>query len=299
VVRESDARILSRIRSDSCDAYLLSESSLFVFDHRLVMITCGSTTLVSSIQYMLREIPPDAVCSLIYERKNENFPHLQPSSFKDDTALLSRVAPGRVVTFGDPEGHHLSLYHLDRPYEPEENDTTVEILMYDLDPQARALFSSGAGRPAGIIRSWLDIDSHMPGIRTDDHIFEPAGYSLNGLRGEEYCTVHVTPQEQGSYASLETNADLTPDRLTELVDHVADRFLPDRMDLVLFQTEADVEPLDGRYRRGRRESHDLRCGYRVLFDHFVLAGGYADRARGDEGEPCAPGVETAVPRGEP
>ena len=46
IVRLAGARVLSKIANDSCNAYLLSESSLFVFDHKLVMITCGTTCLI-------------------------------------------------------------------------------------------------------------------------------------------------------------------------------------------------------------------------------------------------------------
>ena len=57
VVRAAGADIIARTSSPSCDAYLLSESSLFVSDHRAVMITCGTTNLVASIEALLNEIP--------------------------------------------------------------------------------------------------------------------------------------------------------------------------------------------------------------------------------------------------
>ena len=49
IVTASGAHVLSRMRGAHCDAYLLSESSLFVFAHKVVMITCGRTRLVDAV----------------------------------------------------------------------------------------------------------------------------------------------------------------------------------------------------------------------------------------------------------
>ncbi len=48
----------------------------------------------------------------------------------------------------------------------------------------------------------------FPGAVCDDFLFDPCGYSVNGLLGEGYFTIHITPQEGCSYASFETNINL-------------------------------------------------------------------------------------------
>jgi S-adenosylmethionine decarboxylase len=48
VVWASGAKILSQVSNEHMDAYLLSESSLFVYDRYLVMITCGRTRLIQA-----------------------------------------------------------------------------------------------------------------------------------------------------------------------------------------------------------------------------------------------------------
>ena len=48
----------------------------------------------------------------------------------------------------------------------------------------------------------------LPGFEIDDFTFEPNGYSLNALNGKQYLTIHVTPQPENSYVSVETNLPL-------------------------------------------------------------------------------------------
>ena len=43
----------------------------------------------------------------------------------------------------------------------------------------------------------------LPGSIIDYFVFEPAGYSMNGLFGEYYWTIHITPQKKCSYVSFE------------------------------------------------------------------------------------------------
>ena len=137
ITERARTNILSTMSNESCDAYLLSESSLFVSDRRMVMITCGRTTLVDAAVALLEEIPISQIDSLIYERKNENFPDLQMTTFDEDVGELERLAPGFSIVFGDKKADHIALWHLDRHFNPEPDDTTLELLMYDFDPEIR------------------------------------------------------------------------------------------------------------------------------------------------------------------
>ena len=69
VVRASGAEILNCVSTAELDAYLLSESSLFVWEYRLVLITCGRTTPVRAVPEILEFIDRERIAFLFYESK--------------------------------------------------------------------------------------------------------------------------------------------------------------------------------------------------------------------------------------
>jgi S-adenosylmethionine decarboxylase len=265
VVEQSRATILSSISNDRLDAYLLSESSLFVTDRWTVMITCGRTTLVAAAAAILDQLPQTRLDSLIYERKNENFPHLQRTTFRDDATALRLRTVGEDLVIGDPTGDHIQLFHLARNCYPEPDDTTLEVLMYDIDPAVSRKFVPGRGT-AQDVRDLVGLSSLFPDFAVDDHIFAPQGYSYNGIRGEDYVTLHVTPQRLGSYVSFETNVRLGVSAQRRVVSVLLSRFQPSRCDLMLFGARLDVAALPG-FRITRASDQVLGCGYSIAYAH--------------------------------
>jgi len=270
VVEKARAFVISTISNAACDAYLLSESSLFVYDDRAILITCGRTTLVDAVDEMLRVIPAEAVQLLVYERKNEHFPEYQPSNFYDDVRRLKELVPGRAFRFGDEDDHHIHLFHLHRAGSPPPpaDDMTLEILMHGIQAGSRRLFCSGPDRTLGAIHEQTRVGRILPGFTIDDHLFEPEGYSLNAISGAEYYTIHVTPQEIGSYVSFETNHRFRGD-LEETVRTVLEIFEPKSCDIVFFcPTGAGAEPIGCDYELRTEVVQPLDCGYEVRFNHF-------------------------------
>lgn len=71
--------ILSSISNNHMDAYVLSESSLFVYKYRYIMKTCGTTTLLRCLKTLLK-YADDIGMELTwvgYSRKNLQFPNAQ------------------------------------------------------------------------------------------------------------------------------------------------------------------------------------------------------------------------------
>jgi S-adenosylmethionine decarboxylase len=261
VARRAGADILSRISNAHCDAYLLSESSLFVLDRKVVMITCGRTRLHEAVLALLEDVPPDTIRMFLYERKNEVFPHDQPTSFFDDVRMLNRRLRGQAFQFGHEDEHHLYLFQMEGSAGDEVEDPTFEILMYGLNAVVRERFRSP---DRAEIRRTTGIDRILPGFEMDDYRFEPVGYSLNGIHGDRYLTAHVTPDER-SYASFETNFRPADGDVDGMVGRVLDVFRPRAFDLVLFEQGPGSEVTSHGYRFGNRVRQDLDCGFGVRF----------------------------------
>jgi S-adenosylmethionine decarboxylase len=268
VVEAAGAKILSVMRSEHCDAYLLSESSLFVFDDWFVLITCGQTTLVDAVQQLLQLIPTESIAFLVYERKNEHFPEHQPTTFQQDARRLQTMLPGRALCFGDEHGRYVQMFHTTRPYTPEKNDPTLEVLMHVIDQDVAAHFAPQQVSGDASVAASLGIDAILPSFTTSEHVFNPAGYSLNAVKGEEYYTFHVTPEESGSYVSFETNYDFRG-HLGGLVGSVVELFRPRAFDVVTFLPDAEPELTVAGCQLGEHVVHTLG-GYRVSYFQYLV-----------------------------
>lgn len=124
-------KVLSVIESDYMDAYLLSESSLFVFPHKLVLKTCGTTTLLYGLRKILEiagleagfpytpAISAEGISAtatthrVFYSRKNFQFPDQQRGvhkSWRDEVQYLDGLFSGSAYMIGKMNGEHWYLY---------------------------------------------------------------------------------------------------------------------------------------------------------------------------------------------
>jgi S-adenosylmethionine decarboxylase len=156
-------KVLSTLESDHVNAYLLSESSMFVFRHKLILKTCGTTTLLWGLPRMLEiaaskaGFPHHKISTLkgdltamatpyrvFYSRKNFIFPDKQRGphrSWKDEVHFLDNMfSGGSAYMVGKMNGDHWYLYltspntSLTRPGTPEsEKATETKLLQFPVN----------------------------------------------------------------------------------------------------------------------------------------------------------------------
>ena len=159
-----NCKVLSVVESEHVDAYLLSESSMFVFPHKLILKTCGTTTLLSGLPRILEIAAvvsgfPHLVANPIsgrataatpyrvfYSRKNFLFPDRQRGphrSWRDEVKTLDRLfLGGSAYMIGKMNGEHWYLYLtepntiLTPPATPERTGTETKLLQLPCPEEA-------------------------------------------------------------------------------------------------------------------------------------------------------------------
>jgi len=255
--------IISATSNRFFDSYVLSESSLFVYPNMVMIKTCGTTALLQAIGKILEygDRFNLEVAQVQYSRKNFLFPSLQPvvhQNWADEVALLDTHFDGSSYVFGSTNQDHWNLYFCDYTAEDEQEEepapaepSTIEtpfqsnfcLMMQGLHPEVSASFyrkdDQGDQDKMPGMDTLIDFDA-APRSRaqeetavTDEFNFSPCGYSMNGLKGDSFYTIHVTPELHCSYASFETNASLSPKQHQELIGRILSLFRPSKATLTI------------------------------------------------------------------
>ncbi len=265
LVAKCEATILSQIENPQMKAFLLSESSLFVWDDRILMLTCGQTKLIQSAKYFIEQLGADHVECLFFQRKNEYRAQLQPSDFLSDVQNLMKDFDGESLRLGKLHSHHTQLFHTLKPYSPEEGDSTCELLMYDMDSVVIE-FLTREDLTISQIRDFFQLNKLFPDFQLDDFVFKPYGYSLNGIKGEDYLTIHVTPQEKSPYVSFETNIKLCSET-RKFLNHFLEILKPNSFDVMTFNCPTELD-FGQTYMKTIHVKDTLKIGYEVDFKYF-------------------------------
>jgi len=239
--------IISYTKNDYFDSYVLSESSLFVYPNKIMLKTCGTTTLLKCIPKLI-----DMASSLdidvefvMFSRKNYLFPHKQlhpHNCWESEVAYLNSIFDGNAYVLGPLTRDHWNLYVADYSENCRliHTEKTLEIMMHNLDyDTATQFYRKEETADKDKFPGMADI---IPGSETDEFNFSPCGYSMNGLNNETYYTIHVTPESHCSYASFETNISLPA--YNALIAHVLSIFKPGTATIIFFteRNNTDVIP---------------------------------------------------------
>ncbi|CAO3654326.1 unnamed protein product [Mucor hiemalis] len=359
--------VLSVVSNAHVDAYLLSESSMFVFPHKIVLKTCGTTTLLKAVPYMLEIAKTrcgyENVYRLFYSRKSFMFPDRQPGphrSWEEEVAYLdnhfdngasyvigntraeewylyltspdvthpehienltdmqqlmketdglswmsnndeytwNKVNNGKTVIRPVPSANVPSTFYSSSTTGYRTHDETIEILMTDLNPQAMRAFYHKDNEPSGLVGGKrVDADTGLdmlyPEADVDSFLFEPCGYSCNGILDDGYYTIHVTPEPSCSFASFETTIPTKPvatpgkhgkgreEAIRKLIRQVVDIFQPGSFTVTYFSSHSNMDQQEdnvnklvstvgqfGNYKRKDKILHEFE-GYDFIFGHYT------------------------------
>ncbi|WP_336246503.1 adenosylmethionine decarboxylase [Shewanella sp. OMA3-2] len=265
MVSLAKADILSHIENDQCDAYILSESSLFVWDHSVVILTCGLSTLIDSVSALIDKVTVDKLTYIRYQRKNEYLAYLQASTFIDDISTLRQRVPGTACRVGHLDNHHHFLFTSDKSCQIVPQDKTCELLMYHISGSVADYLCTEQQTVADIYQLLL-LDKLFAGFEYDAHVFTPLGFSINGIKDNFYYTIHITPQEQSSYVSLETNVNLEQHQF-DIAATLLAILKPRSWDIIGFDTEMAAPTVPKNICVGHC-SYPIQQGYNVHFSHY-------------------------------
>lgn len=262
--------ILSEMRNKYCTSFVLSESSLFVFDDRLMIKTCGRTRLLNFLE-PLQEVIDERNLSLqqervIYSRKNYYFPEAQFAphrSWQEEYSTLTKILPnGQYRVMGsDNDEDQWFTYTWERDAasadaHPAEHAPVFEVMMMNLSPSKMEQFSQkpeediesspsqlADGKIKYSVTEESGISQLVPDSMIDDFQFDPCGYSMNGLKGPHYWTIHITPESQCSYVSFETNIEYSEQEYFNILQKLVKTFEPGRFTITLYGRQIQLSDI--------------------------------------------------------
>lgn len=288
VTGAANCTIISVKSNGIVDAYLLSESSLFISKNELVIKTCGTTTLLHAVPiiFSLAKSVGLVPLDLKFTRVSYLFPEQQifpHNSFENEIAYLDnffetfegysthsnftrqvsqhntssssewyayivcfkeRYAGGKKQSILRRKNEKTSLRIMEKGFLKNNyihNSTkTLEVCMFDLNPKIMQQFmhekepeKCGRDNPSTGVTYLSGINGLLVNTDCVDAFnFDPCGYSMNAISScGGYTTIHITPEENASYVSFETNVQDAID--SEILLSIVRTFLPGRLTVSL------------------------------------------------------------------
>lgn len=211
-----NCEILSKISATSLDAYLLSESSLFVYTNKFILKTCGTTTTLLCLDQLKLLINKyidssftsfDDIFRVFYSHRSFLFPERQnPIHQNWDNELnhlnnYFNVQTAKTYILNDQlkfnENWHLYINGNNTQISSTpSNDITIEILMSDLNVETSQNFQLSASSPIDpkdknfnhLLGDYMmdktnlnKLIKNTSATKHDAFAFTPCGYSSNSI----------------------------------------------------------------------------------------------------------------------
>lgn len=229
MLHQAGAFILSEIKTPHCKAYLLSESSLFIWQDKLLLITCGNTHLVKAAQYFQKKVLKENINSLLFHRHQAIQPHLQQSNFSQDSKILMTNLGGNTQHWrGNYQG---DLFYFSNKINQRQQDNKQILMCHGLQGQFANKLQTGEATKVEIEKA-ISVARFFPQLQVDQYIFKPKGYSLNAVHENDYLTIHLTPEISSTYISVETS--YLNKSADDFIDHLQRLFQPKQSNLMRF-----------------------------------------------------------------
>lgn len=292
ILDRAQCTIVSSLKNDEVDSYVLSESSLFVYPYKIIVKTCGTTKLLLSIPPILKmaDMLGLTVSDVRYTRGSFIFPGAQPfphRSFTEEVAALDNhftelgLTSKAYVMGGDDEHEKWHVYSAcAKPAKDVSLVYTLEMCMTNLDQKKASVFFKTQSSSASMMTMSSGIRKILPDSEICDFDFDPCGYSMNAIEGGAVSTIHVTPEDGFSYASFEAvGYDFEKMGLSLLMERVLGCFQPARFSVAIHCSVAGKEVdsqivLDvGGYSCGERSFKVLGNGGSMIYSSFTSARG--------------------------
>jgi len=287
---------------EGCTAYLLSESSLFVFKNRVIIKTCGTTTPLLVLDPLLQLVHSgglscvsdhlpvkqasleSALDLLVFTHIDYRFPERQKfphRNFEEEVDYIRCRLPSaedfQVRHSNQEGGFHLVIWGSEGIVDKGTIDLCIfEMMMIRIDEQSTERFAGEKPFQAKGLEEMTacsgteDIDGTSPidimtnensavgvsgqsaaavlkgllpadGAQVDQFWFSPCGYSCNALVDTNFLSVHISPEPEASYASVESTIPF--DQILEpfFCESVVEAFRPSELQMlqIAIQTKGE------------------------------------------------------------
>ncbi|KAL6577726.1 S-adenosylmethionine decarboxylase proenzyme [Orobanche minor] len=292
ILKPAECTIVASLSNQHVDSYVLSESSLFVFPYKIIIKTCGTTKLLSSIPPILKlaENLSLSVQTVKYTRGSFIFPKAQPyphCKFSDEVSILDKYFS--MLGSNGSKAYVMGTFDRQRKwhvytacpgsFKARSPIYSLEMCMTGLDRDKASLFYRNKSSSATWMTNKSGIRSILPESNICDFEFEPCGYSMNSIEGDAVSTIHITPEDGFSYASFEaTGYDLRVVNTSLMIERVLACFRPEEFSLAVhagFGAELfeDVCRLDVKgYSVKGRSYEEMGMGGSIVWLEFVRNG---------------------------